>query len=115
DHCAIKLDHHIAIRSVERYVRTQLDRQPVTRADSTLREGVTRKIISMIGRYRTHSAVNSTNRVRFSFVQGDIQLNYVLEGKTPQEIEKRLQSTPNDTHELYQTCLNLIEDSDEYN
>ena len=114
DHCAIKLDHHITIRSVERYVRTQLDRQPVTRADSTLREGVTRKIISMIGRYRAHSAVNSTNRVRFSFVQGDIQLNYVLEGKTPQEIEKRLQDTPNDAPELYQTCLDLIENSDDY-
>jgi ankyrin repeat protein len=44
-----------------------------------------------------------------------MQLNYVLEGKTPQEIEKRLQNTPNDTHELYQTCLNFIENSDDYN
>ena len=115
DHCAIKLDHHVAVQSVERYVRTQLDRQPITRADSTLREGVTRRIISMIGRYGAPCAINSTNRVRFSFIQGDIQLNYVLEGNTPQEIEKRLQSTPNNAHELYQTCINLIENSKDYN
>ena len=96
-------------------MRTRLDRQPVTRNDAPLKEGVTRKLISMIGRYRATSSVNSTNRVRFSLVQGDIQLNYVLEGNTPEEIEKRLQSTPNDAHALYQTCLNLIENSDDYN
>ena len=52
DHCAIKLDHHVTARSVERYVRTQLEDQPLTQNDKTLRERVTRTITSMIGRYQ---------------------------------------------------------------
>lgn len=65
DHCAIRLDRHVALRSVERYVRTQLDRQPATRSDAKLKEGVTQKLISILGRY--HAQVEGTQLIGSDF------------------------------------------------